>query len=140
MLIRASADPGDFRIDLTEQAQRHGRSPFFDALAQLGCVSISTYTLPKDEIIGNLAFSVMEDKKQGRRNLKKSAFINFSRELHSSLRRHGHILKQLRLTEKEGATLYALSRGRSAVDVTEADAIKVRSVEKRLQSVKAKLR
>ncbi len=136
VLTRVSSNPRNFRLDLSAE----GRNLFFDALADLGCVSISNYTLPREEIIGNLAFTVLEDQSQRDRALDPAPFINLLRQTHVALRRHGHIRRHFGLSLKECATLAALASGKGAADVAEDEAVTLRSIEKRLQKVRGKLR
>ncbi len=135
VLSRVSNKSKNFRLDLSPE----GKSPFFDALADLGCVSISNYTLPRNEIFGRLAFTVLEDQRQRDRQLDQAPFIDLLRQAHIALRRHGHIRRYFGLTPKECATLTALSQGQGAADVAEAETVTLRSIEKRLQKAREKL-
>ena len=117
-----------------------GKSPFFKALLDLGCVSISSYTLPVDEVLGRLAFTVLEDENQRSRGLRPQLFVEVLRQLHVAVRRHGQIIRYLGLTPKECVTLTALAHGLSAADVAEEENVSLRAIEKRLQKSRSKLR
>jgi len=123
VLSRLSSEPGNFRLNIVGRS----RSPFFKALLELGCVSISSFTLPIDEVLGRLAFTIMEDQAQRSRALHASSFTELIRQFHVSVRRHGQITSYLGLTIKECATLTALAHGLSAADVAEEEEVSVRA-------------
>ena len=136
VLARASGGSDNFRLDLPGKA----KTPFYEALSDLGCVSIASYTLPPDEVLGRLAFTVLEDRSQRDRAISPTAVADLLRQIHFALRRHGHIRRYLGLTAKECSTLASMAQGQSALDVAEAEAVAPRTIEKRLQNARAKLR
>ncbi len=119
---------------------RYARSPFLNALIDIGCTRIASYRLPKSEASGRAIFTVMYHHDCRFDPTRSKQFQTLNREILVAFRECGHFIRQFGLTERELTVIRQVANGANANEVALNLSVTSRTVENRLQSAREKLR
>lgn len=119
---------------------RFARSPFLNALIEIGCTRLASYQLPKHETSGRVIFTVMYHHDCQFDPSRKTLFQSLNREILAAVRECGHFTRHFGLSEREVTVIRQVANGANANEIALALSVTSRTVENRLKSAREKLR
>lgn len=123
---------------LSTGPEQFRRNSFLNAMVEIGCVRVTSVSLPRGEAVGQIVLSVMEGQDAPPRSA--DAIRGVLRQMIACFRIHGHIARYFDMKPIELGALQAVAFGQSAQDIATRDGVSVRSIEFRLQRARKKLR
>jgi len=119
---------------------RFYKNRFFSKLAEDGQTSLAAYPFTRPDRFGYGVMTIFETEEQRKTAEDPSYYIDVASRFHKSVLENGQIADYFKIAAREIFVLERMARGQTAADIALELGLTVRAIEKRLSSVRKKLR
>ena len=116
------------------------KNPFFISLMKLGYPSLAAYPILLDGRDKFGILTVIETPKQQNNRCAPEYYLEAGKAFHQIIKKHGHLARYFAIDDEECFILEKMAGGKTSYDVAHELQVTQRTVERRLQSARKKLK